>query len=129
MRLLPVLLPLKAVFALAVGMKTKSKTVKTLSFSSAVSAFLGITEPAIFGVNLRYVKPFFMALVGGAAGGFIASILQLARSGDVCDRYPGTPLYLNGQLFGYLLANGVAIAVAFALTYMFGFKDEAHAVS
>lgn len=115
--------------ALAVGMKTKSKTLKTLSFSSAVSAFLGITEPAIFGVNLRYVKPFFMALVGGAAGGFIASILQLAGTGMSVTVIPGTLLYLNGQLFGYLLANGVAIAVAFALTYMFGFKDEAHAVS
>ncbi|MGR5457209.1 PTS transporter subunit EIIC, partial [Vibrio alfacsensis] len=50
---------------LAVGMKTQSKKLKALCFPSTVSAFLGIIEPAIFGVNLRYYRPFVFALVGG----------------------------------------------------------------
>jgi sucrose PTS system EIIBCA or EIIBC component len=61
--------------ALAVGLKTSSKKLKALALPSSFSAFLGITEPAIFGVNLRYGKPFVMGLIGGAIGGFTASLL------------------------------------------------------
>ena len=109
---------------LAVGVKTKSAKLKALCFPSALSAFLGITEPAIFGVNLRYVKPFVMGLIGGAAGGFVANILGLAGTGMSITVIPGTLLYLNGQLFQYLLANLVAVGVAFALTYTIGYSDK-----
>uniref|UniRef100_UPI0026269AC8 PTS transporter subunit EIIC n=1 Tax=Clostridium sp. TaxID=1506 RepID=UPI0026269AC8 len=52
--------------SLAVGLKTKNKKLKALAFPAALSAFLGITEPAIFGVNLRFVKPFIAAAIGAA---------------------------------------------------------------
>lgn len=110
--------------ALAVGLKTKNKKLKALAMPSSLSAFLGITEPAIFGVNLRYGKPFLMALIGGAVGGFLASILQLAGTGMAITVIPGTLLYLNDQLFLYILVNLVAIAVAFALTWFFGYSDK-----
>ncbi|GHI01605.1 sucrose-specific PTS transporter subunit IIBC [Neobacillus kokaensis] len=110
--------------ALAVGLKTKSKKLKALALPSAFSAFLGITEPAIFGVNLRYGKPFIMALIGGAAGGFLASILGLKATGMAVTVIPGTLLYLNGQIVLYILVNVVAIAVAFILTWMFGYSDK-----
>lgn len=109
---------------LAVAMKTKSTKLKALGFPSALSAFLGITEPALFGVNLRYVKPFIMGLIGGAAGGFLASLLKLEATGMAVTVVPGTLLYLNGQLLAYILVNLVAIAVAFALTWMFGYSDK-----
>lgn len=110
--------------ALAVGFKTKSKKLKALAFPSAFSAFLGITEPAIFGVNIRYGKPFVMGLIGGAAGGFLASLLQLAGTGMSITVIPGVLLYLNDQIFGYILVNLVAIGTAFALTYFFGYTDK-----
>ncbi|SMO55346.1 sucrose-specific PTS transporter subunit IIBC [Melghirimyces algeriensis] len=109
--------------ALAVGLKTKSKNLKALALPSSLSAFLGITEPAIFGVNLRYMKPFVMGLIGGGAGGFLASLFGLKATGMAITAIPGTLLYLNGQLPLYLLVNLVSIAVAFALTWMFGFSD------
>lgn len=109
---------------LAVGFKTKSKKLKALCFPSALSAFLGITEPAIFGVNLRYVKPFIMGLIGGAVGGFAASLLQLAGTGMAITVIPGTLLYLNGQLLPYLFVNILAISVAFVLTYLFGYQEK-----
>ncbi|GAB3055845.1 sucrose-specific PTS transporter subunit IIBC [Virgibacillus ainsalahensis] len=109
---------------LAVAMKTKSKKLKALSFPSSISAFLGITEPAIFGVNLRYVRPFFMGLIGGAAGGFAASIMGLKGTGMAITVIPGTLLYLDGQILQYLLVNVIAIGVAFALTWVFGFSDK-----
>jgi PTS system sucrose-specific IIC component len=111
--------------ALAVAVKTKSTKLKALAFPSALSAFLGITEPAIFGVNLRYGKPFIMALIGGAAGGFLSSLLGLKATGMAVTVIPGTLLYLNGQILLYILVNLVAIAVAFLLTWMFGYSDKA----
>ena len=66
---------------LAVGVKTKNKKIKSLAFPAALSAMLGITEPAIFGINLRYIKPFIGAALGGAAGGLYASIVGLGATG------------------------------------------------
>lgn len=62
---------------LAVAVKTKSAKLKGLAFPSALSALLGITEPAIFGVNLRYPKVFVSGLIGGAAGGWLQGFLAL----------------------------------------------------
>jgi len=109
---------------LAVGLKTKNKKLKALALPSSFSAFLGITEPAIFGVNLRFMKPFIMGLIGGAVGGFLASLFGLKGTGMAVTVIPGTLLYLNNQLFLYILVNVVAMAVSFTLTWLFGYKDE-----
>ncbi|AIQ13992.1 sucrose-specific PTS transporter subunit IIBC [Paenibacillus durus] len=108
---------------LAVGLKTKNLKLKALALPSSLSAFLGITEPAIFGVNLRFMKPFIMGLVGGAAGGFLASLVQLSATGMAITVIPGTLLYMNGQLPLYILCNLTAMAVSFVLTWMFGYRD------
>lgn len=110
---------------LAVGLKTKNMKLKALALPSSLSAFLGITEPAIFGVNLRYMKPFVMGLLGGAVGGFIASLFHLQGTGMAVTVIPGTLLYLNSQLPLYILSNVTAMAIAFALTWFFGYKDQA----
>ncbi|WP_366248745.1 sucrose-specific PTS transporter subunit IIBC [Terribacillus aidingensis] len=108
---------------LAVGLKTKDAKLKALALPSSFSAFLGISEPAIFGINLRFIKPFIMGLIGGGVGGFLASLLDLAGTGMSITVIPGTLLYLNSQLPFYILINLVAMAVAFTLTWMFGYKD------
>ena len=114
----------------AVGVKTKNPKLKTLAFPAALSAFLGITEPAIFGVNLRFRKPFFLSLIAGAVGGGLASILGLAGTGNGITVIPGTMLYIgNGQLLQYLLMVAVSFVLGFALTYMFGYEDEVEEVS
>ena len=114
----------------AVGVKTKNPKLKTLAFPAALSAFLGITEPAIFGVNLRFRKPFFLSLIAGAIGGGLASILGLAGTGNGITIIPGTMLYIgNGQLLQYLLMVAVSFVLGFALTYMFGYEDEVEEVS
>ena len=109
---------------LAVGLKTKNTKLKALALPSSLSAFLGISEPALFGVNLRYMKPFIMGLVGGGVGGFLASLFHLQGTGMAVTVIPGTLLYLNSQLPLYILVNLVAIGVAFALTWFFGYKDQ-----
>ncbi|MFM9319009.1 sucrose-specific PTS transporter subunit IIBC [Streptococcus sp. ST16] len=112
---------------LAVGVKTKNPKIKALAFPAALSAGLGITEPAIFGINLRYGKPFIMGLIAGAAGGWLANILGLAGTSFGITIIPGTLLYINGQLLQYIFMVLVTTALGFGLTYAFGYKEETEA--
>ena len=102
--------------AVAVAAKTKNAKKRALYISSAIPAFLGITEPAIFGINLRFVKPFVYALVGGAFAGATASIMHLAGTGMGITVIPGTLLYLD-HLVEYLIVNAIGFGIAFALTF------------
>lgn len=113
---------------LAVGVKTKNPKIKALAFPAALSAGLGITEPAIFGINLRYGKPFIMGLIAGAAGGWLANILGLAGTSFGITIIPGTLLYINGQLLKYVFMVLVTTALGFGLTYAFGYKEETEVV-
>ncbi len=108
--------------AAAVAARTKNKKKRALYVSSIVPAFLGITEPVIFGINLRLMKPFLYALVGGACAGCLASFMHLAGTGMGITVLPGTLLYIN-NLLPYILVNVVGFAVAFGLTFTF-FKPE-----
>ena len=108
--------------AVAVAMKTQDPKKRALYISSAVPAFLGITEPAIFGINLRFMKPFLYALVGGACAGGVASFLHLAGTGMGITVLPGTLLYLD-HLLEYVIVNLIGFGIAFALTFTL-FKPE-----
>lgn len=108
---------------LAVGVKTKDTKIKQIAFPSALSAALEITEPAIFGINLRFIKPFVMAMIGGAVGGFFASIFKLAGDGMAVTVLPGMLLYLD-NIVKCVLMLLISAAVAFVLTYMFGYSDD-----
>ena len=110
---------------LAVGVKTKDAKLKALAFPATLSAVLGITEPAIFGINLRYGKPFIMGLIAGATGGWLANIIGLAGTSFGITIIPGTLLYINGQLLQYIFMVLVTTALGFGLTYAFGYKEEA----
>ncbi|VHA71363.1 sucrose-specific PTS transporter subunit IIBC [Streptococcus pyogenes] len=109
---------------LAVAVKTKSTKLKGLAFPSTLSALLGITEPAIFGVNLRYPKVFVSGLIGGALGGWVAGLFGIAGTGFGITVLPGTLLYLNGQLLQYLVTMLIGLGVAFAIAYTWGYQDR-----
>lgn len=108
---------------LAVAIKTKNAKTKSMALPSAFSAFMGITEPAIFGVNLRYFKPFICGCIGGACGALFASITQLGASGTGVTGLFGILLCLNMPV-QYLIMMVISISVAFALTWLFGYNDE-----
>lgn len=108
--------------ALAMALKTKNQKLKALALPSSLSAFLGITEPVIFGVNLRYIKCFIAGCIGGAVGGLVAGITGV-----------GASAYGITGLFGYLITTdytlqytlviGVAVATAFILSWIL-FREE-----
>ncbi len=109
--------------ALAVSLKTQDPKKRALYISSTVPAFLGITEPAIFGINLRLLKPLIYGCVGGAVGGALSSFMGLAGTGMGITVLPGMLLYMNGQIPMYLLVNAIAFAVGFGLTFTL-YKSE-----
>ena len=102
--------------AVAVAARTKNKKKRALYISSAIPAFLGITEPAIFGINLRFMKPFLYALAGGACAGAASGVMHLAGTGMGVTVLPGTLLYMD-HLLEYLIVNVIGFGIAFGLTY------------
>lgn len=103
--------------ALAVALKSKNAKVKSMALPSALSACMGITEPAIFGVNLRFFKPFIGGLAGGACGALYASIVGLGATGTGVTGIFGVLLCLHEPL-QYIITIAIAFFVAFAVTWV-----------
>lgn len=101
---------------LAVALKTKSVKTKSLAVPSGVSCLLGITEPAIFGVNLPKVKPFVAGMIGSACGAFICYMTNLGATGTGVTGIFGLLLCI-AQPIQYILMFAVAFGVAFAITW------------
>lgn len=107
--------------ALAVALKTRDVKIRSLALPSSLSAFMGITEPAIFGVNLRFVKPFVAGCIGGGLGAMFASIVGLAAAGTGVTGIFGILLCLN-QPVQYAIMFAIAGIAAFAISFML-YKD------
>lgn len=107
--------------ALAVALKTKDVKVRSLALPSSLSAFMGITEPAIFGVNLRFFKPFVAGCIGGGLGAMFASIVGLAAAGTGVTGIFGILLCLS-QPVQYVIMFAISGVVAFAISYAL-YKD------
>lgn len=107
---------------LAVGLKARNYKTKSISIPSALSAALGITEPAIFGVNLRFMKPLVCGMAGGAVGALLGSIFYIGATSYGVTGIPGflTTLDYSAQ---YAIMLAVSFAVAFALTW-FTWKED-----
>lgn len=108
--------------ALAVALKTRDQKLKSMALPSSLSAFMGITEPAIFGVNLRFFRPFVCACIGGGCGAMFASITSLGATGTGVTGIFGILLCLNAPV-KYILMFAISAGVAFALSWMFGYKN------
>ncbi|MBP3891369.1 MAG: PTS transporter subunit EIIC [Solobacterium sp.] len=117
--------------ALGVMLKTKSKELKQVAAAGSLSAFLvGITEPAIYGCNLRLKKPMICAIIAGALGGAIMGIGGASNHGFANNGILTiATYYCSDNTLGMFLSYLIGIAVAFfgaaILTYIVGFEDDA----
>ena len=109
--------------ALAVALKTRNKKTKAMALPASLSAFMGITEPAIFGVNIRFGRPFIAGMIGGACGAAIASIMNVYATANGVTGLFGFLITVD-SFVGYLLTFAVAFAVAFAVSWIMGIKEE-----
>ena len=109
--------------ALAVALKTKNNKTKAMALPASLSAFMGITEPAIFGVNIRFGRPFIAGMVGGACGGAVASIMNVYATANGVTGLFGFLITVD-SFVGYLLTFAVAFVVAFAVSWIIGIKEN-----
>ena len=107
---------------LAVGIKAKNQKTKSVAIPASMSAALGITEPAIFGVNMRFFKPFIGGMIGGAVGALIAALMGF---GATAYGVTGIPGYLTvSNPVQYTIVLIIAGAIAFAGTWVFWKEEE-----
>ena len=111
--------------ALAVYFKTKNNKMKAIALPAAISCTMGITEAAIFGVNLRYRKPFIGAAIGGAAAGayVVATKVQMTAVGVTA--LPAIAITTSDTMLNYCIGLVIAGAVSFIATFIMGIKEEA----
>lgn len=108
---------------LAVGLKARNHKTKAVAIPSALSAALGITEPAIFGVNLCFVKPLICGMAGGAAGALLGSIFHIGATSYGVTGIPGFLITLDYTV-QYAIVLAVSFAIAFILTWIVWKEEE-----
>ncbi|WP_020006595.1 PTS transporter subunit EIIC [Salinicoccus albus] len=115
--------------ALGVAVKSKKADIKELGYAGAFSAFCGITEPAIYGINLRFRRPFICASIASAAGGFLTGLLGI-NMWSIIGSIIGLPSFIDPEQgvtanFWYaILVTAITLFLAFALTYVWGYNDR-----
>ena len=107
---------------LAVGLKAKNAKTKSVAIPSALSASLGITEPAIFGVNMRFFKPFISGMIGGAVGALIAAFMGIGAKAYGVTGIPGYLTIDNAALYTIVLL--ISGGIAFVLTNILWKEEE-----
>ncbi|MBC5625330.1 PTS transporter subunit EIIC [Clostridium sp. NSJ-49] len=104
---------------------TKNKKMKAIALPSAISTLFGITEAAIFGVNLRYKTPFIGAAIGGAIGGAYVVAMKVGMTAVGVTGIPGMAITASGSTLHYIIGLVIAVGVAFVATMFMGIKEEA----
>ncbi len=114
---------------LAVAIKSRKNDMKSLGIAAAISAFCGVTEPAIYGINLRYRKVFISGLIG-SAGGFITGLMHGSMFGFTGSLIgfpsffnPAHPTELN-SFYAFLFSSAAALIISFLVTWFWGYNDE-----
>ena len=113
--------------ALAVSFKTKNSDLKQLSSSTGVTALLGVTEPAMYGVNLKLKKPLYAVLAGGAIGGLYAGITAVKGFTPSGTGLIGIAAYIGPEIsnvVNILIACAIGFVATFVITWIIGFEDE-----
>ncbi|MBQ9574128.1 MAG: PTS system trehalose-specific EIIBC component [Synergistaceae bacterium] len=101
-------------------LQRRSAKAKELNIPSCISCYLGVTEPAMFGVNLKYVFPFICGMTGSCIAGIISTAMSVTASAIGVGGLPGILSIKPGSIAWFAICMAVAVAVPFALTYMMG---------
>ncbi|MBT2574902.1 PTS glucose transporter subunit IIA [Bacillus sp. ISL-51] len=108
----------------AVFVKSKNKKFKSLAFTTSITALMGITEPAMYGVNMRLKKPFMAALIGGAAGGAFYGVTGVASyivGGNA--GLPSIPVFIGPTFIYALIGLVISFAAGVIAAFIIGFED------
>ncbi|WP_121614336.1 beta-glucoside-specific PTS transporter subunit IIABC [Mesobacillus foraminis] len=115
--------------ALAVALRTKDATIKTLASSTGITAILGITEPALYSINLRFKRPLIAAMIGGGVAGLYIGIMGVRRYVQASPSLESLPAYIGPDGFSVLI-NAIigcilAFVISFTVSFILGIKEDA----
>ncbi len=114
--------------ALGLALRVKNKELKTLASSTGFTAVLGITEPVLYGVNLRYKRPLIAAIIGGGAAGLFLGIMGVGRFAQIPPGLLSLPSYIGPDGFSVLIYAVIgcilSFVISFAVSYFLGIKEE-----
>lgn len=117
----------QGVAALVVSLRTKESKVRQIANSTGITALMGITEPALYGVNIPKKYPLVTGMIGAACGGLYAGFADVYRYATGASGIPAIPLYIGENiwnLYNILIGCGITIVVTAVLTYVVSFKYE-----
>ncbi|WP_338594187.1 PTS system trehalose-specific EIIBC component [Paenibacillus sp. Y5S-9] len=106
--------------ALAMMLVLREKKMRGLAATSSVSAFLGVTEPAIFGVNIRYRYPFIFGMIGSAIGGVLLTMNNVQATSIGVGGVPGFLSIFPNKWGVFFIGMAIVLVVPFVLTVLFG---------
>ena len=109
--------------ALAVALKTKNKKFRSQAISASLTTLLGITEPAMYGVNLRLKKPMVCACVAGGLGSAVAGFFGCAGTAFALPALTTLPVFMSRAFIPFCISLAVAFGLAFIFTLMVPFND------
>ncbi|MDF2869774.1 MAG: bglP [Anaerocolumna sp.] len=113
--------------SIVVGLKSKNKELKQLGISAGFTGLMGITEPALYGVNLKYKKPLYAAMIGGGCAGLYAGITGIHTFSSTTAGLLALPVYIGGEGFMNLINACITILISMVVTVIatliLGFKD------
>ena len=104
--------------SLAVGIKAKNKDLKTVATSSGFTALLGITEPALYGVNMKLKTPLYSTMIGGAVGGFYVGLMGVRNYASGGTSLLGLPTFIGENTMHSIIHESIGIAIGFAVTFI-----------
>ncbi len=111
---------------LAVAAKSKNQEIKQLASSAGITAVCGITEPALYGINLRFKTPLYASMIGGAVGGLFLGIMRVANYSGGSPGLLTLPSYIGGDTMSSFIyaciGSVISIVVSFMVAFMI-YKD------
>lgn len=114
--------------ALCVALKSKNKDLKEMALSTGITAIFGITEPAMYGINMRLKKPLVAVLIGGACGGFYAGVSGLYCPALITPGLTSMLAYFGDgsvrNMINAVITAAIGFVVTFVATWFLGFEDD-----
>lgn len=104
--------------AIGVGVKSKDSTIKQLAYSAGLTGLFGITEPALYGVNLRFKTPLYAAMIGGAAGGLFMGICRVRNFSGGSPGLLTLPSYIGDNTLSFFYYACIGAAISIVVTFI-----------
>jgi beta-glucoside PTS system EIICBA component len=118
----------QAAAVLAVSLRAKNKDLKSLASTVSITAFMGVTEPALYGVTLKYKRPLIATMIGGGAAGLYAGLTGIKTYASGTSSILALPIYIGGDsmssFYNAIVTVVIGAVVGFVVSFILGVKED-----